>query len=452
MANFKKIEKITPIEVLGWKRGEYTEPIGLKVPQVYFEKVQKSWQLYENNIFAGFFIDRIIDYANSGFEWYIPSTDINIINTETEIFNKWAEEVNQGISDIIPGLDEVLNWIFQHLMLDGMAVIEWEDGKIKVNNKEYIVPKYIVVHPSTKVDISREGDANEKSFRKVRIKVNGVEKSKNIFVCKSRWTTGSALMEDNYPIPFLTKRFKALTLLDKLIEMDFNTCQEVHDEFVGLYVGDKDHELEPDIIEQKTGKLLKPGTLREYADILKPKISSEGGESSGKWVRVLPWYTKLAIERVDVSTLINMDKYIPVVNFLLMSFGIMVEFRGGRTDFENTNTKNFEEMLNSPRRQVKRTLEGVLCRKIVMDNKLQVIPNLAWNPLNIVGSELLNTFFKLLEIGRLSTDTYWRKAGVDPEYELAKLKVQDNETFNVSVPISFKQSVAKEKKEEKEEK
>ena len=153
-------------------RSDYGRVIDIKIPQGYHAQVKKSWEMYTTDRLFKYLIDRCIDFGANGFEWEVPLEDPSFVQTkkfqdtktvekiikEKAFWDGWSAKINQHVSNIIPGIDEINKWTMKQLLLGGMAPMEWEWGEMKIGDITYNVPIRMTTHNALSTVLQRTND------------------------------------------------------------------------------------------------------------------------------------------------------------------------------------------------------------------------------------------------------------------------------------------------------
>ncbi len=494
-------------------RSDYGRVIDIRIPHGFHAQVKKSWEMYETDRLFRYLIERCIDFGANGFEWELPLPDLGPKTNfwkkfkklfkgdkplpsekEKKVWDMWSARINESAANVIPGLDEVNQWIFKHFLLGAMAPLEWQWEKIEIDGKEYELPMKITVHNPLSIVLDRKNVkfTEEETFlvisssqRKIletnksinlatlysadgnlpdRIKLNqmgiSTKNKQEAFVLKYRWSPGdnTALVygrnvqtgQGLYPTPPFVGLYEVLLLRKQLHASDIAILDGIINFIIDWEIGDttviKDrHGAEHLINQPRPERILKDGTREESSIALAKKIITS--DTRGPVMQIFhPYYFKLSIKMPEVTSLINAEKYDPTLFELYQAFGILVSGRGRAGRFAEADTQNFEAMLENLRQKhVKRFWES-LCTLIVKRNKdkLKIIPNFIWDPLPTKNSEYQERLFNIAKTGKISTDTLLSSLGLDKRSETAKIAREvyggEKDLFDLNVPISFVQT------------
>lgn len=492
-------------------RSDYARVIDIKIPLGYHAQVKKSWEMYEVDRTFRYLIDRCEDFAANGFEWEVPvEQKINwlvwlkqkFIDKETKeekehkVWNAWASTINKNVANVLPGIDEINKWIVKHFMLGCMAPLQWEWGTIEVDEIEYEVPVRMTIHNPLSIALDREQGifTKEEMYLKLPIgkrKISETTKETPIglgtfvtkgqdwlqipimgtteenmegFALKYKWTPGdnTALVygrnvhvgQGLYPTPPFVGLFEVLVLRRALIAADLAILDGVINFILDWEIGDAT------VLKDRSGRETMPnqprpakydsaGTKIEKSSIEMAKeiITSD---TRGNVMQLFhPYYYKLNIKMPDTAVLLNATKYIQSTVELYEAFGILMSPSDKRMDFSGINTQNFEQMLDNLRLFHIRRFWEALASEIIKRNKdkLSVVPNMIFKPLNTKTESFLTGLLNLINRGKISWETLLQGYGLDKKVEaqrIAKeLKSGEKALADAQVPVSFVQAKVK---------
>ncbi len=496
-------------------RSDYGRVVDIRIPQGFHAQVKKSWEMYETDRLFRYLVERCIDFGAVGFEWALPPQDLRarlsfwqklkklfsndkLLPSEEEkrVWNAWAARVNENAANVLPGLDEVNQWIFKHFLLAGMAPLAWQWSKVEIDGKTYELPMKITIHNPLSIILDRKNsrfteeeiylsisssqkkiieankDINQSNLYSAgggmpdRIKLdqmgaskNGKRKQQEAFVIKYKWSPGdntSLVFGRNvqtgqglYPTPPFIGLYETLILRRQLHAADVAVLDGVINFIIDWEIGDdtkiKDrHNAEKLVNQPRPERKLKDGTIEESTIALAKKIITS--DTRGPVMQIFhPYYFKLSIKMPDVNSLMNETKYNPTLFEMYQAFGILVSGRGNRGGWEKADTQNFEAMLENIRqRHIKRFWES-LCVQIVKRNKnLKIVPNFIWDPLPTKTSEYQERLLDVAKTGKVSTDTLLASLGLDQKSETLKIAREvyggEKALYDENVPLSFTQS------------
>jgi hypothetical protein len=183
-------------------------------------------------------------------------------------------------------------------------------------------------------------------------------------------------------------------------------------------------------------------------------MSDTAGDKQGKSrLLYLPYYVDITTENPDTEALLNFDKYMASTINLLFAFGIIISpGNDARMNFTDINTQNFEQYVEFVRKlHIARFIEGVICADIVERNKgkLNEIPSLRFNTINTKTNDFRTQIINMMKMGgvsrRIAAETFTLNkdhiiSDMQDEHEEGKVDgYSENELFNKSVPIAYKQ-------------
>lgn len=475
-------------------RSDYGRVIDIKIPQGYHAQVKKSWEMYTTDRLFKYLIDRCIDFGANGFEWEVPLEDPSFVQTkkfqdtktvekiikEKAFWDGWSAKINQHVSNIIPGIDEINKWTMKQLLLGGMAPMEWEWGEMKIGDITYNVPIRMTTHNALSTVLQRTNDIffnetvkiklgkiipgmptgsglNSKDWHTIPLMGKVGKKSKlEGFVIKYLWSPGdntSSAVGSSvdtgiglYPTPPFYGLNEILLMRRQLCAADISILDGVINYIIDWSIGDDAKDADGNLINQpKPARYDKDGTKIEKSTIetIKEMITND---NKGNVMQLFhPYYYKLSIIMPDINILVNERKYIQTLVEMLSAFGMFLSPTDRRVDFTDINIANFEQMIDNIRlRHIKRFWE-TLCTEIVEKNKdtLSTIPNMIFNPLNTEDSDFRNGLLNLAKIGKVSIDSLLKAHKLDKRTEILRIAKEiangEKELMDENVPVSFVQ-------------
>lgn len=490
-------------------RSDYGRVVDIRIPHGYHEQCKKAWEMYETDRLFRYLIDRCEDFAVNGFEWEVPverKTRLEWLkkkifqftskeDKERKVWDKWAATLNRKVANIMPGIDEVNKWITKHLMLGSMAPLEWEWGKMSVDDEVYEVPIRMVIHNPLSIALDRPRDsfANEEMYLKLsfgskkisesyketpiglgttitrnaqewhKIILMGQENKPKLegFAIKYKWSPGdnTALVygrnvqvgQGLYPTPPFTGLYEILVLRRALTAADIAILDGIINFIIDWEIGDNTK------LQTSPGKETLPNQPRpaKYdssgAKIEKSSIEMAKeiitSDTRGNVMQLFhPYYIKFSIKMPDTAVLLNTAKYVQSTVEVYQSFGILLSPADKRMDFSGINIQNFEEMLENLRlKHIKRFWEA-LAAEIVERNKdkLTVVPNMIFKPLNTKTEAFRQSLVNLIKIGKISTRSLLQAHGLDDRVELQRIaqEIASGEKMltDKQVPVSYVQA------------
>lgn len=492
-------------------RSDYGRVIDIKIPLGYHSQVKKSWEMYETDRLFRYLIDRCEDFAANGFEWEIPveqkmnwlewlklklSNEPTKEETEHKVWNYFAANINKNVANVIPGIDEINKWIVKHFLLGCMAPLQWEWGLIKVDDVEYEVPIRMTIHNPMSIALDRKKGTfiEEEMWLKValskdekisesqketpiglgsfiskdqswrRIPLMGSDQDSEGFALKYKWTPGdnTALVygrnvhvgQGLYPTPPFASLFDTLVMRRALVAADLAILDGVINFILDWEIGDNT------ILKDRSGREAMPNQPRpakydssgkqiekSTIEMAKEIITSD---TRGNVMQLFhPYYYKLSIKMPDTAVLLNATKYIQSTVEVYEAFGILMSPADKRMDFSGINTQNFEQMLENMRLFHIRRFWEALASEIIERNKdkLSVVPNMIFKPLNTKTEAFLTGLLNLINRGKISWETLLQGYGLDKKVEaqrIAKeLKSGEKALADAQVPVSFVQAKVK---------
>ena len=415
---------------------------------------------------------------------------------EKMVWDTWAARVNENASNVLQGIDEINQWIFKHFLLGAMAPLEWQWEKIKIDDVEYELPMKITTHNPLSIILDRKNvkfteeetyviistaqkriletnkNINQANFYSAsaglpdRIKLNQMGESlknrQEVFVLKLKWSPGdnTSLVygrdvhtgQGLYPTPPFVGLYETLILRRQLHAADVAILDGIIHFIIDWEIGDdtkiKDKQGAEHLVNQpRPARVLEDGTTEESTISLAKKIITS--DTRGPVMQIFhPYYFKFNLKMPEVDALINSQKYDPSTFEVYQAFGILLSGGKGKK-FAETNTQNFEALLENFRQNhIKRFWES-LCIQIIKRNqgKLTIMPNFIWDPLSTKDPEFKTRLLDLAKTGKVSTDTLLAAFGLDKKYETMKIAREvfggEKELFDKNVPVSFVQAKVK---------
>lgn len=426
-----------------------------------------------------------------------------LVNEETKeekehkVWNAWAAIINKNVANVLPGIDEINKWIVKHFMLGCMAPLQWEWGTIEVDKIEYEVPLRMTIHNPLSIALDREQGVftKEEMYLKLPLgkrKISETAKETPVglgafitkgqdwlpipimgttedaptegFALKYKWTPGdnTALVygrnvhvgQGLYPTPPFVGLFEILVLRRALVAADLAILDGVINFILDWEIGDAT------VLKDRSGRETMPNQPRpaKYsasgAKIEKSSIEMAKeiitSDTRGNVMQLFhPYYYKLNIKMPDTAVLLNATKYIQSTVELYEAFGILMSPSDKRMDFSGINTQNFEQMLDNLRLFHIRRFWEALASEIIKRNKdkLSVVPNMIFKPLNTKTESFLTGLLNLINRGKISWETLLQGYGLDKKVEaqrIAKeLKSGEKALADAQVPVSFVQAKVK---------
>lgn len=491
-------------------RSDYGRVVDVRVPHGYHEQCKKSWEMYETDRLFRYLVDRCGDFAANGFEWEIPiAKKVNFSEwlknkvlkqptaeeKEHAVWSKFAATLNKTVKNVMPGIDEVNNWIVKHLLLGAMAPLEWEWGKIKVDGIDYEMPVKMVIHNSLSIALNRstQAFADEEMYLKLSSGIQNITEAIKLsqiglgtqvmkdskdwheinlmgsigkpklegFAIKYKWSPGdnTALVygrnvhvgQGLYPTPPFSGLYETLIMRRALTAADIAILDGIINFILDWEIGDNT------TLQVAPGKEVLPNQpLAAKYDSSGTKISKSTiemakemitSDTRGNVMQLFhPYYMKLNIKIPDTSVLLNNIKYVQSTVEVYQAFGILLSPADKRMDFSGINVQNFEQFLDNIRLcHIKRFWEA-LASEIVERNKdkLTVVPNMIFKPLNTKTEEFKRSLLELMKIGKLSTESLHSGYGLDNRVEINHIAREiasgEKELTDRQVPVSFVQA------------
>ena len=491
-------------------RSDYGRVVDIRIPHGYHAQCKKAWEMYETDRLFRYLIDRCEDFANNGFEWEIPiEQKINFIEwlkkkisksvskeeKEKKVWDHWAATLNKKVANIMPGIDEVNKWIVKHLFLGAMAPLEWEWGRITVDDVDYEFPVRMVIHNPLSIALDRSKDAftDEKMYLKLsqgsnqilelhketpigmgtiisrnpkdwhQIILMGQENKPKLegFAIKYKWSPAdnTALIygrnvhvgQGLYPTPPFTGLYEILVMRRALTAADLAILDGIINFILDWEIGDNTK------LQVAPGKEIMPNQPRpakynsagqkiekSTIEMAKEIITSD---TRGNVMQLFhPYYIKLNIKIPDTAVLLNTAKYVQSTVEVYQSFGILLSPADKRMDFSGINVQNFEELLENIRlKHIKRFWEALASEIVDRNkNKLSAIPNMTFKPLNTKTEAFRESLLNLMKIGKISTRSLHQGYGLDNRVETQAIAREiasgEKALTDRQVPVSYVQA------------
>ena len=490
-------------------RSDYGRVVDIRIPHGYHEQCKKSWEMLETDPLFKYLIRRCTDFAANGFEWEIPvEKRVNYWDwlkkkvfkvptqqdKEQTFWNKFSAKINKGVPNIMPGIDEINKWIVKNLLLNGMANLEWEWGRITIDEVDYEVPVRMVMHNplSIVLDRSHQAFAGEEMYLKIssgttkisetnketpvglgtqvtrnskdwhKINLMGTEKKPKLegFAIKYDWSPAdnTALVygrniqvgQGLYPTPPFVGLFEVLVMRRALTAADIAILDGIINFIIDWEIGDSTklmnngRESLPN--QPRPAKYDASGAKIEKSTIemAKEMITSD---TRGNVMQLFhPYYIKMNIKMPDTGVLLNTAKYVQSTVEIYQAFGILLAPSDKRMDFSGINVQNFEEMLENIRKFHMSRFWEALASEIVERNKdkLTVVPNMVFKPLNTKTEAFRQSLWNLMKIGKISTRSLLQGYGLDDRVEIQRIAQEiasgEKELTDRQVPVSYVQT------------
>ena len=448
----------------------------------YWGDVIKALWIYETCDIVKGLIDREIDCAVTGYGFQVPEDDKDTI----DIFTEWGDRINEGAKNVLPGIDNINEWIIKSIELTGMAVPDIEWGVMTIKGKDYNLPIKINVLPSLGVKIKsstikfgeeevwlglQESEAEKLSSpdsdQKYNVRFIGIEtiikKGKNgepigidkeeyeadkprpnteissskgiyaverpnAFVIKYGWTPQD---KTYYPIVPMKSIFQIIALRYKIVEAQISALEDVITDVMLIKVGDKDVEVTADSLDQ-AGNLLEQGMVTKASKILE--------EGEARQIIAVPWYYNIEWKQANLTLLTDQSHLVASNQAILNAFGIVQDpdARGNTNTFEEINTKTFSRKLEKLQKYIERYWGWVINQIMEKNPNLKVKPKLKLNPPNVDSTDLKRLYFEMFKSGALSHKTFMEKVEIDESQEVVRKENEDPELWKA--PITFSQS------------
>lgn len=494
-------------------RSDYGRPVDIRIPYGYHAQVKKTWEMFDTDSLFHYLVTRCIDFGANGFEWEIPAVykpgifkkvldwlkkrifgkgipEIGKVKEEERVWNYWAATINQGVPNVLPGIDEINKWIVKHLILNGMGSLGWKWKKVEINGQTYELPMEMTIWNPLSIALKRKNEAfvseeayikiNTREFVRETAKISGIGDitwanlpgveqltlmgtkpgaPQEAFILKYNWSPGdntSLILGRNvevgqglYPVPPFLSLIEPAMMRRQLYAADLSILDGIINYLLIWKIGDNTKDKDGNLVHEprperkdSNGNVLEKSSLEIAKDVIT-------ATTRGNAMQIfLPYYWDIQIKTPDTAALLNAEKYLQPTLEILMAFGIFLSM-GKLKGVADINIKNFEEMLDSIRlRHIKRFWE-TLCSEIVSRNKdkLHTIPNMVFNPLNTQTEDFRRGLLQLTKIGFLSMDSMLKAYRMDKKTEISRIAEEivsgEKALREENVPVQFKQAVTK---------
>lgn len=478
-------------------------PINIMLtPQNYQQRVMRVWDAYSSDPLFHRLINRVVEFAANGAQWEVPAESTNDVSwltklkrwvtlreskveKEEEFWNAWAGQINLGVPNVLPGLNEVVRWCVKHVLLSGMFVPHWQIGEMKLGKQTYIVPTLMTCYPASAITLRRTSglfmDEDVLYLRPVNQSTTMMEGqfieaptflprqqgtpanmidlprmsrdskigASESFVLKHNWspgdivgirrgqiqTTGAGI----YPLPPFYSLLPQFVIRQKLFASDASILDGVINFIMHYRIGDKDHPPKPPQL-RPDGTILQDGTIAQVRKLI------QDGRIGPAMELFTPYYVDLVIHMPKTETLLSDTKYGASATEIMGAFGIFFSrtTSGSRERMEKLNISGFEEFVHAIRGEV-RAFFQLLAMHIMELNpgKLTVLPSWSPNPMNTKSEAFMQELYKLKQIGAISTRTLLRHHGLDDDVEIRRiaqeLALDVDDLTNENVPLSYVQ-------------
>lgn len=466
--------------------------LNLDIPQGYHSKARRIWHYYKVDPLFGYLVDREVDFAVTKLEWILPfdrasdSWFSKVLETldprekskikEEHIWEEWAEIVNLSVSNVLPGLPEVLTWIMRSLLLTSMAAVEWTIGDVKIGKKSYKLPNKILVHPSSAIKIQKysnnfgdedfyvyhpiihrnpwawkheikdadksQQDTEHHKLRHRWLQTVGQRGKENAFVARFNWSPGNLSdreilseyegassggqgassylyweeQSNSYPHLTFERLLAPLMLREQLFASDASILDGIINIITLFQYGTDEHPAKPSK-RDSDGKLIS-GQEGDLYWLRKVVEESLVGNSVNLYMDHKT--TVETLER-DTATLLSNTKYMQSTVEILQFFGIMGSEWKGRTQYDEINASNQEERFRSLRRHTL-SIMSILIDQVRRKNpelKYRPIPN--FEPVNIRPVQWWELMRDLRKMGQISNNDLLRQVGLKQDSVVSRM-------------------------------
>ena len=469
------------------------------VPQTYQQRVLRMWDAYGSDPLFKRLIDRTVEFCANGSQWELPADSKGVswleqlkkkdsprndrLEREEDFWNEWAAQINTGVPNVLPGLDQIVAWATRHMLLSGMFVPHWQLGIMAFGKQTYLVPKAITCYPASSITLRRENSLfmnenilyfkpvnyattmQEGQFIEAPTYMPHVGVPANMvtippmsakardgdtegYCVKFAWSPGdivsirrgmvTTMGHGVYPLPPFITLLPQFIIRQKMFHADISLLDGIINYVMVFKVGDKDHPPRSPSKDAKGNEI--PGTIATVRKLI------QDGRVGPAMELFLPYYVDLIIKQPDPQTLLSDQKYGSSASEIMGAFGIFWPrtTSGSRERFDKFNVSGFEEFLNGIRQQVKSFLH-MLAQHIMDINhgKLSVRPQWSPNPLNTKSEAFMQELLKLKQMGSISLRTLLRHHTLDDDVELRRIaqeiSLDVDDLTNENVPLTFVQ-------------
>lgn len=409
----------------------------------YWYDIAQGWFYYHKDRLFASRIDRITDFAVTGFEWEAEDDEGN----DKKVFDWWAANMNRDralSNNVLKGMDEVNKWAFKYLVMESMSTFYW-DWRL-VNKKkyrdfpvdgDYYLPMLMTTYSSNDVVLDKgagvfdpeeiyvvTGTKENPSYSKFwnSITKSGIQTVRldpeRSFSLKFNAPDGRG----QYPTPMVSGMFDILEQRQLLLQMDRKDIRGMINEIMYLEVGDKDHPVEPDVTDDN-GNVVEKGTVSRAAEFFKNKLYTLGF--------ALPYWVKFHHYRPDTQALLNIEKYFATTKSLDEFFGIFegVDPRARMTKEQvELNIKALESKIEKYRDTVRRFWEQMGTLIYERNPRLQEIPNYDMKPVNLSSEKFIEQIMLAHKLGKVSTKSLLQLLKRDYKVERSRKLAEKDDT------------------------
>lgn len=475
-------------------------PLNLTLlPQTYQQRVLRMWDAYGGDPLFKRLIDRTVDFCANGSQWEVPadskgkswltqlektkSTRNERLEREEDFWNEWSQQINLGVPNVLPGLDQVVAWMTRHLLLSGMFIPHWQLGQMTFGKQTYLVPTAITCYPASSITLRRENSLfmNESVvFFKPIFAPSTMQEGQFIesptfmprvglpanmvvippmsaratagdtegFAVKYQWSPGDivgirrgpvqTMGQGVYPLPPFYSLLPQFTIRQKLFHADIAILDAMINFIMLWKIGDKDHPPKAASKDPRGNEV--PGTIATVRRLI------QDGRIGPAMEMFVPYYVDLTIKQPDSAFMISETKYGASATEIMAAFGIIYPrtAAGSRERFDKFNVAGFEEFLGGIRQQVRSFLNLMTLHiRQINGDKLLTTPQWSPNPLNTKSENFMQALVKLKSMGSVSLRTLLRNHGLDDDVELRRIaqeiSLDVDDLTNENVPLTFVQ-------------
>ena len=376
----------------------------------------------------GGIIDSMVNVANTNLNFGLPSKNTK----ELAAWKTWSRLVNIDLKSVLPGAPILNEQLMLSMLKTGMAVPDFEWGKLRVGQREYEFPTKITIYPSLGVklqssdkfgeedvliglseeykDTQRDNATDDVPYTVQYTEHDGTKKTalkrKNAYAIKYKYDNQRPTL---YPNPILKRSFESIALRHKMIDADISLLEMIINKIIQIKVGDKDH----DPLPSRTNE---DGSISD-GDIELAQDLFEDMDSDVE-VIVTPYFYEIKVILPDTMFLLDQKKYAQSTYNIMSNFGILLDPNASSNiaQFEKINLKNFEKFATTLQAYISAWYTWV-AMQIVKRNggKLKTLPVITFDKPDIYDPGFLDSLTNLVDKGYMDIFTLQDKFGLDPE-------------------------------------
>lgn len=354
-------------ELLASTRGDMggTHLTMLVHPRTYQQRAMRVWEAFSTDSFFARMVNRSIEFCANGAKWEVPSRldeeswvekvkkwmsrrkDAQV-EREEDFWNTWADNLNAGVPNVLPGLNEITRWAVKHLLLSGMFVPAWELGEMRFGKQTFLVPTRFTCYPASAITLRRTNALfmEEEIFLKLppgagsktayltegapreaspvattssdQLSLPPLGKGKEsadteAFALKYGWTPGDLVTmragqlattgQGIYPHPPFFALMPIFAMRQKLFASDLAILDSLINFILLWRVGDEKNPPKPPV-RNAAGDVVQDGTIAQVRKLIQEDRVGPALEL------FLPYYVNLEIKTPDTTALLSEAKYV----------------------------------------------------------------------------------------------------------------------------------------------